>query len=89
MAVVGDGGCAAATAVAMAVAEAVDVDALQLLADVGQLGVGTVRRRLGPANKTKGTGSTFPFIVISLPRKKCDSLLGSNCIPFAQSSKNS
>ena len=86
MAIVGDGGAAAA---AVAVAKAVDVDALQLLADIGQLGVGTVRRRLGPANKTKGTGSTFPFIVISLPRKKCDCLLGSNCIPFAQSSKNS
>ena len=50
MAVVGDGG--ATVAAAVAVAEAVDVDALQLLADVGQLGVGTVRRRLGPANKT-------------------------------------
>jgi len=44
LAIVGDGGAAAA---AVAVAEAVDVDALQLLADVGQLGVGTVRRRLG------------------------------------------
>jgi len=44
LAIVGGGGTVSA---AVAVAEAVDVDALQLLADVGQLGVGTVRRRLG------------------------------------------
>ena len=49
MAVVG--GCGGAVATSIAVGEAVDVDALQLLADVGKLGVGTVRRGLGPAVK--------------------------------------
>lgn len=41
------GGCGGAVVTSIAVGEAVDVDALQLLADVGKLGVGTVRRGLG------------------------------------------
>lgn len=41
------GGCGGAMATSVAVGEAVDVDALQLLADVGKLGVGAVGRGLG------------------------------------------
>ena len=67
MAVVGDGGAVAA---AVAVAEAVDVDALQLLADVGQLGVGTVRRRLGPAGKNKENWVNLSIYGYFPPQKK-------------------
>ena len=49
MAVVG--GCGGAVATSIAVGEAVDVDALELLADVGKLGVRAVRRGFGPAMK--------------------------------------
>ena len=59
MAVVG--GCGGAVATSIAVGEAVDVDALQLLADVGKLGVGTVRRGLGPAVKMRTVSSFHPL----------------------------
>ena len=49
MAAVGGGGGGAAAAVG----KAVDVDALQLLGDVGELGVGAVRRGLGTAMRRK------------------------------------
>ena len=68
MAVVGYGG--ATVAAAVSVAEAVDVDALQLLADVGQLGVGTVRRRLGPANKTTRNWVNLTVYGYFPPQKK-------------------
>ena len=86
MAVIGDGG-ASAVAAAVTVAEAVDVDALQLLADVGQLGVGTVRRGLGPAGN-KGNWVNLSIYGYFPLQKKCECLLGSNCIPFTQSSRN-
>ena len=47
----GRGGAEVATSVTLG--EAVDIDALQLLADVGKLGVGTVGRGLGPAKRIR------------------------------------
>ena len=69
MAVVG-GGCGGAMATSVAVGEAVDVDALQLLTDVGKLGVGAVGRGLGPARKMR--------IVSSLRRFRLNYIQGDN-----------
>ena len=66
MAVVG--GCGGAVATSIAVGEAVDVDALQLLADVGKLGVGTVRRGLGPAVKMRTVSSFHPYDYFALEK---------------------
>ena len=61
-------GCGGAVATSTAVGQAVDVDALQLLADVGKLGVGTVRRGLGPAAKMRIVPFLHPYDYFALEK---------------------